>query len=132
MQTLIAARWFLIVAALICGGAFLMPLAYPASQYWAFPPERLMILVPPLQWAGTLGMSQHFAARGIAAKPLVQAGYVAAIAWLAALIGAAVAQATGPGGLVYGMLLLLPAAGVGLLAQILSFIGFMRAERTAA
>jgi hypothetical protein len=29
------------------------------------------------------------------------------------------------------MLLLLPAAGVGLLAQILSFIGFMRAERTA-
>lgn len=131
MQTLITARWFLIVTALIFGAAFLIPFAYPASQYWAVRPERLMMFVPPLQLAGTIGMSRHFAARGVAVKQLVQAGYVAAIAWLAALMGAAVSQASGPGGLVYGMLLLLPAAGVGLLAQILSFIGFMRVERTA-
>lgn len=130
MQTLIAARWFLIVAALICGAAFLLPFVYPASQYWAFRPEQLMMLVPPLQWAGTLGMSRNLAARGVAARAVVQVGYVAAIAWLAALIGAAVGQAAGPGGLVYGILLLLPAAAIGLLAQILSFVGFMRAERS--
>lgn len=132
MQTLISARWLLIVAAALCGAAFLIPIVYPASQYWNVRPEGAMLLLPFLQWAGTLGMSRHFAARGAAAKLAVQAGYVAAIAWGVALIGGLAAQASGPGGLVLGFLVVLPGAGIGLIAQIVALVGFVRADKPAS
>lgn len=118
----------LLVGALICGGAFLIPILDPASQYWAFRPEMLMMLVPPLQYGGVVGMRAYLAARGVAAKWPLRIGFVAAVAWLVAMIGGALAQAAGPGGLVLGMFVLLPAALIGLFGIVIAFVGFVQAE----
>ncbi len=129
MQFLIASRWYLLVGALFCGAIMLLPIIYPASQYWNVRPEALLMFTPFLQAAGTRGMSDHFKARGVSAKGSVLAGFVAAAAWLVAVIGGVLAQAAGPGGLVFGFFLVLPGIAIGLIMQIIAFVSFfLRAE----
>ncbi len=132
MQALIASRWYLLVAALICGAIFLLPLILPSSQYWNVRPEALMLFTSFLQGAGTYGMSRALAARGAKAKLSVACGYVSAAAWLVAVVGGVLGQAAGPGGLVFGFFLVLPGMAIGLIAQIAALIGFIRAEKPAA
>lgn len=128
MQTLIQARWLLLVGALVCGAAFLLPVFYYQSQYWAFRPELLMLFVPPLLWGGTEGMRAHLSARGQSAKWTVRIGRAATIAWLVAIVVGALAQTMGPGGGVLGILVLLPAAALGLIGLFVALIGFAMAE----
>jgi hypothetical protein len=128
MQFLIASRWYLLVAALFCGAILLLPIIYPASQYWNVRPDALLMLTPILQGAGTRGMSDQFKARGVSAKRSVLAGYVSAVAWLIAVVGGLLAQASGAGGLVFGFFLVLPGIAIGLVTQIIAFVSFVRAE----
>lgn len=132
MQSLIASRWYVLVGALICGAAMLLPVAMPSSQYWNVRPEALMLFAPFLQGGGTFAMSRALAARGVKAKLSVAAGYISAAAWLIAVIGGVLGQAAGAGGLVFGFFLVLPGIAIGLLTQIAAFIGFVRAEKPAA
>lgn len=133
MQFLIASRWYLLVGALVCGATMLLPIVYPASQYWSARPEAVLLMFTPfLQAAGTRGMGEHLAARGVNAKRTVLVGYVAAAAWLIAVVGGLLAQASGPGGLVFGFFLVLPGIAIGLITQIIAFVGFMRADKRAA
>lgn len=132
MQALISLRWFLLVGALICGAAMLLPVAMPSSQYWNVRPEALMMFAPFLQGGGTFAMNRALAARGAKAKLSVAGGYISAAAWLIAVIGGLLAQAAGAGGLVFGFFLVLPGLAIGLIAQIAAFIGFVRAEKPAA
>jgi hypothetical protein len=128
MQALIALRWMLLVAALLFGLSMLLPIIYAPALYWRFPLESLMLLAPPLQWAGVAGMSRHFAARGVNAKLSVRVGYAAAIGWAVAIVGGMLGQAAGPGGLVYGFFVMFPGIAIGVLGQIGSLIGFALAE----
>lgn len=132
MQFLIASRWYLLIAALFCGAIMLLPIIYPASQYWNVKPELLLMFAPLLQGAGTRGMSDHLKARSVSAKRTVLVGYVSAIAWLIAVVGGLLAQASGAGGLVFGFFLVLPGIAIGLVTQIIAFVGFMRADKAGA
>jgi hypothetical protein len=129
MAVLIKARWPLLVGALLCGASFLLPLVYPAAQYWPIRPEALMLLVPPLQFAGAEGMRRHLAANGVGAKWAVRLGIAAAIAWALALAVGTVGAAMGPGAIVLGILVLLPAIAIGLISQLVAFVLFMNAEQ---
>jgi hypothetical protein len=128
MQTLIALRWYLLVAALFSGAAMLLPMLIPSSVYWNVRPDALLTFTPFLQGAGVFAMSRALTARGAKAKLAVVLGYVAAAAWLVAVIGGVLAQAAGPGGLVFGFFLVLPGIAIGLLTQIIAIVSFVRAE----
>jgi hypothetical protein len=88
---------------------------------------------PVLQGLGAFGMRAHHRARGVIKAPWsILAAFAAAAMWLVALLAGLAGQAAGPGGLVLGLLIMLPAAVAAPVLQIASLLGFANAERPAA
>lgn len=131
MRFLIALRWVLLIAALVCGVAFFVPWAVSSAQFWGIPFADGMPAAALLQALGTLAMSRHTATRGARATWSTILGYGAVAGWLGALMAANAGVEAGSGGLVYGLLIMLPAALIGLLLQIAALIGFTRALRAS-
>jgi len=118
MQTLIRARWLLLIAALACGLLATLPWVYPASAYWGL----------AFDWVPGAAVLQAFGVFAMAkasARPLwVLIGFLSAFAWAVAYFAALVGVAAGAGGLVIGLYLLLPAHALAMITQIAAFIGF--------
>lgn len=128
MDRLIAGRWVLLVAALISAGAIVWPLASPSA---AAGPEFLLPLVIVLQAGGAFGFAKHLAARNVKGGWPLFAAYAAAVSWIVMLLSSTAAVAAGPGGLVYGLLIMLPALALAVLLQVVALIGFLIKERKA-
>lgn len=79
--------------------------------------------------AGTCAMRAHLAAR--AGWPVL-VGWLAVAAWVIEFVSAGMGVAAGPGGLVIGLLVTLPALAIAVLAQIASLIGFARRDKAGA
>lgn len=119
MQILIQARWVLLGAALLCALIMALPWVYPAHLYWGLPLDWAFPAVCILQGLGVFAM---WKAR--ARMLWVIVGAISAIAWVISYVAAGAAVEAGPGGLVYGLLIVLPAEAVGMLAQVAALIGF--------
>jgi len=132
MQFFVTSRWYLLIGALVCGATILLPLFIPSSLYWNVRPDAPLLFTPFLQGAGVYGMGRALTERGVQAKLVVNLGYIAAIAWLVAVVGGVLAQAAGPGGLVFGFFMVLPGIAIGLITQIIAFISFVRKDKTGA
>lgn len=111
-----ALGWVALIGALACGLVMGLPLvaagvAPPASLY-----DVAMMAAPALQVVGVFLLRRAGVARGWA----VVAGYLAAVAFVVAWIGATRGVEAGAGGLVYGLFMLMPGIALGLLLQIVT------------
>lgn len=121
MQTLVNARWGLTIVALICGLISAAPWVRPMTIIPSEVFDGAVVGAAALQALGTFAMS-----RNGAGWLSVTMGYIAALCWIVVLFSGAAAVAAGSGGLVYGLLVMMPATALGLLLQIASLIGFAR------
>lgn len=119
MQVLVQARWFLLAAAFVCALVMALPWIYPAHVYWGLPLDWAFPAVGVLQAIGVFAMH-----RAGASRLWVIVGAISAVAWLVSYSVAGLAVEAGPGGLVYGLLIVLPAQGIGFLTQAAALIGF--------
>lgn len=126
MQTLIQARWLLLIVALVCGLLTSLPWVYPASAYWGLSFDWAFPGAAILQALGVFAM-----ARAGANRLWVIVGYVSAIAWGIAYAAATIGVAQGAGGFVVGLYVMLPANAVAILTQIASFVGFVTTKPRA-
>jgi hypothetical protein len=117
----------LLIAALVGAGAIAWPLLSPDA---GATPELLLPLVAVLQALGTFGFARHRAARNVKGGWPVFVGYSAVLVWLIVIASAAAGVAAGPGGLVYGMLITLPALALAPLLQIAALLGFWLGEKS--
>lgn len=119
-------RWVLLSAALICGVGFALVVFAFTSIVGSPIFEVLFPAAAPLQALATF--AAH--ARLKALWPTI-VGYLAALLWLAAYLTAMAGEAAGPGGLVYGLLIMLPGIALGAVLQLAAALGFYLAERKA-
>lgn len=129
MDRLIAGRWVLLIAALIGAGTNIWLVGSPSTTTG---PEFLLPLVAMLQAGGTYGFAKYLAARNVKGGWPVFVGYAAAVLWVVVLLSAMAGVAAGPGGLVYGILITLPALALAPLLQIAALWGFAGREKKAS
>lgn len=131
---MIERRWTFLWVALACG---LLLFVSPITPMQALPfnPDIPIFFAAMgaigLQAVGTIGMRAHFRVRRKPAPVMVTISFIAALAWGVASLAAIWGQTMGPGGIVVGLLLMLPAAVIALALQVVTLIGFRRAERHA-
>jgi hypothetical protein len=125
MQALVMARWLLLGLALGCGVVLALALFTTNILPQGAPLDAIMLAAPVLQAAGVFAAAR-------ASRPgrwAVVAGYLAAVCFAIAYLASGAAVAAGPGELVYGLLILMPAGALALLLQIAALFGFARSER---
>ncbi len=118
MRVLVRLRWVLLIVALICGGVCVLPLVMPEAPVPSVAFDVAAVLAVVLQALGIWAMR----ASGVRGWPLF-VGFLAAIIWAVAYAAAMAGVAAGPGGLVYGLLIMLPGMALGLLLQVAALTG---------
>lgn len=123
-----ALGWILLVVALACGVVLGLPwiapgLAPPSAVY-----DAAMLSAPALQLVGVFALRRAGVARGWA----VVIGYLAAVAFVVAWIGATMGVAAGAGGMVYALFMLMPGIALGLLLQVAALILFAMRKRAGS
>lgn len=122
MDALVKARWVVLGLALTFGLVSALPWVAPAVAInWTIPLDVTLIGAALLQGVGTFAMQ-----RAGAGWFSLACGYVSAFAWIVAELAGIAAVQAGPGGLVYGLLIMMPATGLALLTQFGALIGFSR------
>lgn len=121
MQVLINLRWVLLGLAFVC--ALVIGLTVWGLVPAPLPVEACLWAGGPLQALGAFAMGKHLASRG--RWPVIVA-YAAVAFWAVAVWAAVAGTAAGPGGLVYGLLVLFPAVTVAGLLQLVALIAFAR------
>lgn len=126
-------RWAFLWAALACGlFLFVIPMS-PARALISSVPDIALFLIATaamgLQALGAIGMRTRLRAANLRARFVIAASFIAAIGWGVALLAAIWGESMGPGGIVVGILVMLPAAILALALQIAALIFFARAER---
>jgi hypothetical protein len=123
MQGLAKARWLLLGAALVCGILAALPWVYAPSVNWNAALEWAALAAGLLQAIGTFATTR---APASAALLWVIVSYAAAVIWVVVHFAGVAAVEAGPGGLVYGLLIMMPGTGLALLLQFVALIGFSR------
>ena len=126
MQFVVAWRWVWLIAALLCALSFFAPMVVPYSQSVLLPIGVTMWATLPLQALGAFAMHRRHKF-GWA----VVFAYLAALFWLILLVASGAAVAAGPGGVAYGILIVLPALAIAGLLQLASLLMFILKERAA-
>ena len=126
MGLVVQLRWGWLTAALLCALAFAAPMVVPYSQSVLVPIGYAMYATLPFQLLGAVAMHKRHGRGGA-----VVVAYLAALFWLIGLAAAAAAVSAGPGGMVYGILIVLPAIAVAGLLQIAAFLMLVLKERGA-
>lgn len=121
MAWLIKLRWVLLGLAFLCALTWAGAYALPYGVKQMLPISVALYGAAPLQALGVFGMSRHLGARGGLA---IGMGYGAALLWVVALVGSALGAQAGAGGLVYGILIVLPAIGLAGLLQAIAILLF--------
>ena len=126
MRVLIEMRWVLLTAALGAGIGYALALFLPGASASS---EMVIIAAAALQAAGVFAMGRHFAARGVSGGWAIVVAWLSVAAWVVAYVSAMAGTAAGPGGLVYGLLITLPALVLAPVLQGVAVIGFALKER---
>jgi hypothetical protein len=126
-------RWMLLGIACACGVFLFATPFIPLNDLVPFNPDYALFLIAmgaiALQALGVMGMRAYLRSRDVRAPVRISAGFIAALAWGVATLAAIWGTASGPGGVVVGLLLMLPASILALALQIATLIAFRRAER---
>jgi hypothetical protein len=126
MRALIEMRWVLLTAALGAAIGYLLALFLPGASASS---EQVIVAAAALQAAGAFAMGRHFAARGMSGGWAIVVAWLAVASWAIAYVSAMVGAAAGPRGLVYGLLITLPALVLAPVLQSVAAIGFALKER---
>jgi hypothetical protein len=127
MRMLIEMRWVLLTAALGAGVGYALALFLPGASASS---EMVIIAAAALQAAGAFVMGRHFAARGGSGGWASVVAWLAVVSWVVAYVSAMAGTAAGAGGLVYGLLITLPALALAPVLQGVAAVGFALKERT--